>query len=86
MSSRFRRVNMSTRPRWNGGWDVNFGLNAEPGGANIALALEEETAVTFLFDHKTGWVTDSVNTAVAKPPLVTSKPRLAVLKMNHQLV
>ncbi|MEM7333296.1 MAG: pullulanase-type alpha-1,6-glucosidase [Chloroflexota bacterium] len=47
-----------------GGWDVNFGQNAAPGGANILLALEEETAVSFFFDHKTGWVTDSVNTTI----------------------
>lgn len=49
----------------NGSWDVNFGLNAEPGGANIPLSLAEDTAVTFLFDHVTGWVTDSVSTPIA---------------------
>ncbi len=52
----------------NNGWEVNFGLNAEPGGANIPLALAEETAVTFFFDHNTGWVADSVNNLIANVP------------------
>lgn len=45
----------------NGGWDVNFGAACEAGGANIALSLAEETAVTFMFDQNTGLVSDSVN-------------------------
>jgi pullulanase-type alpha-1,6-glucosidase len=49
----------------NGNWDVNFGLNAEAGGANIPLVLAEDTAVTFLFDHRTGWVADSLNNTIA---------------------
>ncbi len=52
----------------NGSWDVNFGLNAEPGGANIPLVLEEDTAVTFYFDNQTGWVADSVNNLIANVP------------------
>ena len=48
----------------NGNWDVNFGLNAQPGGSNIPLSLAEETAVTFLFSTETGWVTDSVNSQI----------------------
>ena len=46
-------------------WDVNFGLNAEPGGPNIPLSLAEETTVTFFFDNQTGWVTDSANSLIA---------------------
>ena len=49
-------------------WDINFGLNAEPGGPNIPLSLAEETAVTFFFDPYTGWVADSVNNLVANVP------------------
>ncbi|MCL4262227.1 MAG: pullulanase-type alpha-1,6-glucosidase [Anaerolineae bacterium] len=52
----------------NGNWDVNFGLNAEPGGANIPLVLAEDTAVTYYFDHNTGWVADSVNHLIANVP------------------
>lgn len=52
----------------NGTWDVNFGGNAEPGGANIPLSLADETAVTFYFDSNTGWVTDSVSSIIANVP------------------
>lgn len=52
----------------NGSWDVNFGLNAEPGGANIPLVLVEDTAVSYYFDHNTGWVADSVNNLIANVP------------------
>ncbi|MEZ4519801.1 MAG: pullulanase-type alpha-1,6-glucosidase [Chloroflexota bacterium] len=48
----------------NGTWDVNFGLNGDPGGANIPLSLAEETPVTFLFSTQTGWVTDDVNSQI----------------------
>jgi pullulanase-type alpha-1,6-glucosidase len=46
----------------NGSMDVNYGAEAEAGGANIALSLAEDTSVTFYFDAKTGYVTDSVST------------------------
>ena len=49
----------------NGTWDVNFGLNAQPGGENIPLSLAEDADVTFLFSTQTGWVTDDVNTPLA---------------------
>ncbi len=52
----------------NGSWDVNFGLNAEPGGANISLSLTAATAVAFFFDHNTGWVADNVNNLIANVP------------------
>ncbi len=51
-----------------GTWDVNFGVGAEPGGANIPLVLEEEQDVTFLFSTQTGWVADSVNSVIANVP------------------
>ncbi|MCP4424955.1 MAG: pullulanase-type alpha-1,6-glucosidase, partial [Chloroflexi bacterium] len=52
----------------NNTWEINFGLNAEPGGPNIPLSLAEDTSVTFFFDNQTGWVTDSVNSIVANVP------------------
>ncbi|WP_420631431.1 pullulanase-type alpha-1,6-glucosidase [Candidatus Leptofilum sp.] len=52
----------------NGSWDVNFGLNAQPGGANIPLSLAEDSSVTFYFDNQTGWVADSVNNLIANVP------------------
>jgi pullulanase-type alpha-1,6-glucosidase len=48
----------------NGTWDVNFGLNAQRGGANIPLSLAGDADVTFLFSTQTGWVTDNVNSPV----------------------
>ena len=52
----------------NGSWDVNFGLNAEPGGPNIPLSLAEDSTVTFYFDNQTGWVADSINSLIANVP------------------
>lgn len=48
----------------NGTWDVNFGQNAAPGGADIPLSLAAETPVKFYYDHSTGWVTDNVNSLI----------------------
>ncbi|MEM9952638.1 MAG: pullulanase-type alpha-1,6-glucosidase [Chloroflexota bacterium] len=44
----------------NGSWDVNYGGFADPGGANIALNVEEDTPITFLYDDKTNWIMDDV--------------------------
>jgi glycosidase len=52
----------------NGTWDVNYGLNASPGGANIALSVSSGTSVKFYYDNKTHWVTDSVNSVIASVP------------------
>ncbi len=49
----------------NGTWDENYGLNAEPGGANIQLVLPEAATVQFFYDHKTHWVTDNINSLIA---------------------
>ena len=46
----------------NDSWSENFGANATPGGANIALALAAPTSVLFIYDHKTNLVADSANT------------------------
>lgn len=49
----------------NGAWDENYGANGERGGANISLKLRERTTVRFVYDHKTHWVADSVNSIIA---------------------
>lgn len=51
-----------------GSWDENYGADAEPGGPNIALSLDAETAVTFLYSHRTNWVTDDVNSRIVTVP------------------
>ncbi len=52
----------------NGSWTDNYGLNAEYHGPNIPLRLEEGGPVTFFYDHKTRWVSDSVNSLIATVP------------------
>ncbi|NDJ78804.1 MAG: hypothetical protein GYB65_21345, partial [Chloroflexi bacterium] len=53
----------------NGDWEPeNYGLNAEEHGPNIPLVLEEDTTVTFIYDHRTHWITDSVNSIIANVP------------------
>ena len=52
----------------NGSWDDNYGLNAEYYGPNIPLTVEEDGPVTFWYDHKTRWVSDSINSLVANVP------------------
>ena len=49
----------------NGGWDENYGANAQPNGSNIALNLAAQTAVKFYYDHKSHWVTDNDNSVIA---------------------
>lgn len=49
----------------NGSWDVNLGLNAQRGGADIPLNLDSDSSVTFYFDPVTGWVTDNINSTIA---------------------
>ncbi|VAW38587.1 hypothetical protein MNBD_CHLOROFLEXI01-5175, partial [hydrothermal vent metagenome] len=49
-------------------WDDNYGLNAEYYGPNIPLELAEDSSVTFWYDHKTRWVSDSINSLIATVP------------------
>ncbi len=49
----------------NDGWDENYGANAVPNGANIALSLGGATDVKFYYDHKSHWVTDNHNSRIA---------------------
>ncbi|MGB7340016.1 MAG: pullulanase-type alpha-1,6-glucosidase [Phototrophicaceae bacterium] len=52
----------------NGGWDQNYGLDGEAGGANIPLVLDADMDVSFAYDHSTGIITDSVNGDVVATP------------------
>ncbi len=53
----------------NADWEpVNYGLGAEGHGPNIPLELEEETEVTFFYNHRTHWVSDTVNSIIANVP------------------
>ncbi len=52
----------------NDSWDENYGANAQPNGANIALNLAADTDVTFYYDHETHWITDNVNSVIATVP------------------
>lgn len=52
----------------NGTWDDNYGLNAEYYGPNIPLEVPEDGPVTFWYDHKTRWVSDSINSIIATVP------------------
>src|SRR3954468_17562806 len=36
----------------NDSWDENYGLHAQPGGANIPLPLSTSASVKFYYDHK----------------------------------
>jgi pullulanase len=49
----------------NKSWDVNYGLNATQGGADIPLVVPAAQDVKFYYDHKTHWITDNFNTTIA---------------------
>ncbi|HEU4536455.1 MAG TPA: pullulanase-type alpha-1,6-glucosidase, partial [Polyangiaceae bacterium] len=42
----------------NGSWDVNYGANGVPGGANLVLTVPEAAPLRFYYSHETHWVTD----------------------------
>ena len=52
----------------NDAWDENYGANAVPSGANIALNLAAPATVKFYYDHESHWVTDNVNSVIAVAP------------------
>ncbi|MGE5691527.1 MAG: alpha-amylase family glycosyl hydrolase [Pseudomonadota bacterium] len=52
----------------NGSWTENYGLHATQDGANIPLALPSGRSVTFLYDHETHWVADSVSSTIVTAP------------------
>jgi glycosidase len=52
----------------NNDWAENYGLHAQPGGANVPLSLGDSTAVKFYYDHKSHWVTDDASSVIATVP------------------
>ncbi|MFN7967044.1 MAG: pullulanase-type alpha-1,6-glucosidase [Acidobacteriota bacterium] len=52
----------------NGGWDENYGANAQRNGGNIALNLASDTRVKFYYDHETHWITSNQNAVIAVAP------------------
>ena len=52
----------------NGSWDENYGGFADPGGANITLGIAEDTAITFIYDHKVNWIMDDVRYDIVTAP------------------
>jgi glycosidase len=52
----------------NDSWDENYGLHAEPNGANIPLPLAAQTSVKFYYDHKSHWITDNQTSVIAVAP------------------
>ncbi|MEJ2266590.1 MAG: hypothetical protein P8X95_24350, partial [Anaerolineales bacterium] len=52
----------------NDAWDENYGAGAVQDGPNIPLNLAAESAVKFFYDHKSHWVTDNFNSAIANVP------------------
>ncbi|HEX9634063.1 MAG TPA: alpha-amylase family glycosyl hydrolase, partial [Candidatus Limnocylindria bacterium] len=52
----------------NDNWDENYGLHAQPNGANIPLAPGSATSTKFYYDHKTHWITDSLGSVIAVAP------------------
>ncbi len=52
----------------NDSWNENYGLHAQPGGANVLLGLGSSTSVKFYYDHKSHWITDSKSSVIATVP------------------
>jgi glucan 1,4-alpha-glucosidase len=52
----------------NDSWNENYGLHAQPGGANIPLDLGADLSVKFYYDHKSHWITDNENSVIAVAP------------------
>ena len=60
--------NWNYKAALDGNWNVNYGLNASPGGSNIPLNLAGQTSVKFYYDNKTHWITDNHNSLIATVP------------------
>ena len=52
----------------NDAWDENYGLDAQPDGANIPLNLADPATVKFYYDHESHWVTDNRSSTIAVAP------------------
>jgi pullulanase len=51
-----------------GTWTENYGGSADQDGPNVNLVLEEDTEVTFIYDHATNWIADSVGDRIVTAP------------------
>jgi Glucoamylase and related glycosyl hydrolases len=49
----------------NDSFTENYGLHAQPGGANIPLNLATDASVKFYYDHKSHWITDNHSSVIA---------------------
>ena len=52
----------------NDSWTENYGLHAQPNGANVPLSLPSDASVKFYYDHKSHWVTDNRGSVIAVAP------------------
>ncbi|HEX2059350.1 MAG TPA: hypothetical protein VHK90_01285, partial [Thermoanaerobaculia bacterium] len=52
----------------NGGWDENYGANAQRNGANLPLNLGAPASVKFYYDHTTHWIADNHNNVIVTAP------------------
>ena len=52
----------------NDSWTENYGLRAQPNGANVPLSLPSDASVKFYYDHKSHWVTDNRSSVIAVAP------------------
>jgi pullulanase len=52
----------------NGTWDENYGGAADANGPDVVLTLAEDATVTFIYDHATHWVADSVGDLILTAP------------------
>jgi glucan 1,4-alpha-glucosidase len=52
----------------NDSWNENYGLHAQPDGANIPLDLGADQSVKFYYDHKSHWITDNKGSVIAVAP------------------
>ncbi|MBA4384711.1 MAG: DUF3372 domain-containing protein [Anaerolinea sp.] len=48
----------------NGSWDENYGKSASKGGTDIPLVVDQQTKVTFYYDHLTHLIADDYNTPI----------------------
>ena len=51
----------------NNSWDENYGLRAQPGGANIPLNADG-SSIKFYYDDKSHWITDNKSSVIAVAP------------------
>jgi pullulanase len=49
---------------YDGNFDVNYGLHAEPDGLNIPLTLGLGRPVTFYYDEQSHWMTDNIGSSI----------------------